>query len=741
MLGTSGLSVRISKETSTAAGGADTVVSSTSKQKLRGPSFRVFCERAGGRESPILWLGFLLASLLLSLPASAQGATYPPAKTTAVPPRVAQAQRFLARRGFTSGLAFRRTATGLGANATHPRPQATAATATWQPLGPQGVVTDSFGIVTGRISSLALDPSDTTGNRLFVGATGGGVWVSQNAGTANPANIVFTPLTDNLAAMSQAVDASISIGAITVQPGGTGVILAGTGDPNDALDSYYGAGILRSTDGGATWNLIQTTADMTLNFVGEGFAGFAWSTANPQLVVAAVSQAFEGALVDAEWTLRSYEGLYYSNDAGATWSLAQVTDPGGQDVQGPSDMITTPDGNAATSVVWNPVRGLFIAAVRLHGYYQSTDGIHWTRLAAQPGSSLTTALCPTRPGVTGSPACPIYRGTLAVNPLTGDTFAWTVDIDDQDQGIWQDACTAGNGACANPAIAFGTQWNTASLEADSWLGSATIPNGSYNLALAAIPSGQDTVLLAGANDLWKCSLAVGCLWRNTTNASTCMAAQVAQYQHAFAENASNPLEIFIGNDSGLWRSTDGIAETGPVCSSSDASHFQNLNGGLGSLAEVESMSPVGASPYTMMVGLGANGTAGVKSTTGSTADWPRILTGEGGSVAIDPNHPDNWYVNDGVGVSIHLCSQAGPCMPADFGSAPVVSNPDVSNDGLTMTSPGALSRRSGGSDPTARRHVPVVARSREWGRVDLRQCHQPHLRWKPRQPPTAAETR
>jgi hypothetical protein len=42
------------------------------------------------------------------------------------------------------------------------------------------------------------------------------------------------------------------------------------------------------------------------------------------------------------------------------------------------------------------------------------------------------------------------------------------------------------------------------------------------------------------------------------------------------------------------------------------------------------MSPVGASPYTMMVGLGANGTAGVKSTTGLTTNWPEILGGEGG---------------------------------------------------------------------------------------------------------------
>ena len=34
-------------------------------------------------------------------------------------------------------------------------------------------------------------------------------------------------------------------------------------------------------------------------FTGEGFAGFAWSTVNPQLVVAAVSQAYEGTLVNA----------------------------------------------------------------------------------------------------------------------------------------------------------------------------------------------------------------------------------------------------------------------------------------------------------------------------------------------------------------------------------------------------------------------------------------------------------
>ncbi len=92
-------------------------------------------------------------------------------------------------------------------------------------------------------------------------------------------------------------------------------------------------------------------------------------------------------------------------------------------MQGPGDLFVLPNGNAATSVVWNPVRQVFVAAVRYHGYYQSTDGMSWTRLVAQPGTGLTAQMCPANPGSIGSVACPIFRGTLAVNPLTGDTFA------------------------------------------------------------------------------------------------------------------------------------------------------------------------------------------------------------------------------------------------------------------------------------------------------------------------------
>jgi hypothetical protein len=633
-----------------------------------------------------------------------------------LPPRVAEAQRFLARRGWTQaanrsnwhGLAAR-PAAGMSTMSTGAVQAQTGATATWQPLGPTAVLSINLGAtpvpVTGRVSALALDTSNSNDLRLYVGTTGGGVWMAHTADASNAASLSFTPLTDSVEALSGATDSSISIGALSVQPGGTGVILAGTGDPNDELDSYYGAGLLRSTDGGNSWTLIPTTVDaeqglsgQDFSFRGEGFAGFAWSTTDSQRVVAAVSQAWEGVLVNADRPARSYEGLYYSKDSGLTWHLATITDGIGADVQGPGNAFTSPDGNAATSVVWNPIRQLFIAAVRYHGYYQSLDGITWTRMASQPDSVPTASLCPTNSGSTGSQGCPFYRGTLAVNPETGDTFAWTVGAYNPvtgqwpNLGIWRDPCainTQGT-ACTNLTVNFAElPWFPGTNTAEP-----TLADGGYTLALAAVPyavgPGNDTLLLAGADDLWKCSLAMGCQWRNTTNATAGFCAQVGAYQHSLAWNPLYPQEIFLGNDSGLWRSLDQIGESGAACGlagNTDSAHFQNLNGSLGSLAEVESMAQGGGTAYTMMAGLGVNGTAGVKSGTGVTPEWPEILGGQGGPVAIDPRDTANWYVNNQDGVSIYLCAQAGGCTASDFGTTPVVDMNGPYEDGYAMTTP------------------------------------------------------
>jgi hypothetical protein len=583
--------------------------------------------------------------------------------------------------------------------------------AAWQPVGPNQIASIAYGNVTGRVTAIAIDPADATGNTVYLGTTGGGVWKSTNA--AGPAaSVTFTPLTDTLPVFSANAGASaipsLSIGAVSVQ---SGVVLAGTGDSNDASDSFYGSGLLRSADGGLTWTLIQDSNDGALghhSFSGLGFAGFAWSSASPGTVVAAVSQAAEGILVNALDAKDSVMGLYYSTDAGVTWQMSTVMD-GSQIVQTPQPPGADPGGRAATAVVWNPVRQRFYAAIRYHGYYESADGVTWMRLTHQPGTGLTTTACPTAPGTAGSASCPIFRGALAVQPTTGDTFALTVDSNNVDQGLWQDVCVVSGTSCGNNDIVFGKQLSSAPMEVGS--GSAVIPQGDYNLELAAVSAGSggttDTLLYAGTVDLYRCSLAAGCVLRNTTNAvDGCAApAQVAPAQHAIASlaTAGQPL-LYLGNDGGLWRSTDGINQEATPCSADDATHFQNLNGGLGSLAEVISFAQDPSDAGILLVGLGANGTASTASA--ASGAWPQLSTGEGGTVAIDQTNPLLWYVSTAAGVSMRACTNGAACTAADFAGGPTIGPAQIEGDDSLIDAPWLL-------DPVLSSDV-VVGTCRVW---------------------------
>ncbi len=537
-------------------------------------------------------------------------------------------------------------------------PRSSTLNATWTAVGPNQVATLSSGLVTGRITAIVIDPADPTGNTVYLGSTGGGIWKSINA--AGPAgNVTFKPLTDTLSVFdssSQTIP-SLSIGSLATA---NGVLLAGTGDTNDATDFYYGAGILRSTDGGITWTLAQRSNDGVSgnhDFFGLSVAALAFSTLNPQTVVAALSQSAEGILVNAPSNTACLMGLYYSSDAGITWHLATILD-GNQVVQSPQVLGIT--GNAATSVVWNPIRQLFLAAVAGHGYYSSPDGITWTRLKNQPGSGLNLQTCPTSLTASPTSTCPLFRGVLAVQPNTGDTFALTVDATNHDQGLYQDVCNTNGAACTNP-ITFASQLNSAPLRQ---AGTTVVPQADYNLTLAAATSGTDTILYAGTTDLYRCSLASGCSFRNTTNIQNGCTnpALVAPFHHAIA--TLNSL-LFLGNDGGIWRSTDAVNQTAPPCSLDDATHFQNLNAGIGSLAEVLNFAQSPNDPAALLVGLGALGTA---ATSGNSTPWNQLSTGEGGTVAIDPVNPSLWYLSTGPGVSIAHCSNGASCTASSFTS-------------------------------------------------------------------------
>ncbi len=262
----------------------------------------------------------------------------------------------------------------------------------WIQLGPSPLSSDASGVglqdynfVAGRATSVAIDASDPSGNTVYIGAAYGGVWKSTNAGpdSPDPETVTWTPLTDN--------QQTLAVGSIAIQPQLSNpdptksVILAGTGETDGSADSYYGLGILRSADAGATWSLITQAGSRS--FAGLGFSKIAFSSQVPTLVVAAASAATMGITEDLENPINVSRGIYYSTNAGVSWNYATV-----------KDGSTVIDPASVSSVVYNAAAntgtGEFFAAVALHGIYSSPDGINWSRLANQPGTALSSRCLP-----------------------------------------------------------------------------------------------------------------------------------------------------------------------------------------------------------------------------------------------------------------------------------------------------------------------------------------------------------
>jgi hypothetical protein len=241
----------------------------------------------------------------------------------------------------------------LAAQLKPPSPQLPAAV--WTSLGPAPLASDASGIgqqdynwVSGRATAVAIDPADASANTVYVGGAYGGVWKSTNAAASGPASVTWTPLIDN--------QATLAVGAIAIQPQlsnpnpANSVILVGTGEANSSADSYYGLGILRSANAGSTWTMISADTTGTHPFAGLAFSKIAFSTSTTSLAVAGAAGASEGILEGLASSGNANLGLYYSQNAGASWTYANV-----------QDGTVTTAADSATSVVYNAVAGQFFA--------------------------------------------------------------------------------------------------------------------------------------------------------------------------------------------------------------------------------------------------------------------------------------------------------------------------------------------------------------------------------------------
>lgn len=145
----------------------------------------------------------------------------------------------------------------------------------WAPIGPFDVG--------GRITSVAVHPTD--GTTVWACAADGGVWKSTDQGEQ------WKPVMD--------FEKAISMGAIAVDPNNPATLYVGTGEAANFVDSYSGAGMMKSTDGGETWKPCGLTNV-------AAFARIAVSPGDGNIVLAAA--------------IRNNAGLYRSTNAGLTWS-------------------------------------------------------------------------------------------------------------------------------------------------------------------------------------------------------------------------------------------------------------------------------------------------------------------------------------------------------------------------------------------------------------------------------------
>lgn len=316
----------------------------------------------------------------------------------------------------------------------------------WTPLGPfsiphgqtYGEGPGSRPSVAGRVSSVAIDPTDPA--HILIGAAGGGVWETRDGGRN------WHPRTDK--------HGTLAIGAVAFAPNAPQIAYAGTGEGD--FYQRLGVGLLRSTDGGRTWEL-RSASNL---LVGGGFYEIVVAPDDHERLLAATVNSLcvstdgganWGRLRDVKtWDLSVHEfdgpapqteifagcadGLQRSTDGGQTWRAVNL--PGLTDQLVRMEVCHAPSDGAVVYV---------FAASQFDGNAPVVPHL-WRRSAsdgafvrAQLPSNLKSkqawydwfaAVAPDNPDVLYLGTIDVHRGVR--NP-TNNTWSWT-NISARDTG-------------------------------------------------------------------------------------------------------------------------------------------------------------------------------------------------------------------------------------------------------------------------------------------------------------------
>ena len=518
----------------------------------------------------------------------------------------------------------------------------------WSSIGPTPTTGGTFSPVTGRVTTIAVDPSDATGNTVLIGGAQGGIWRSTDAG------VTWTAIGDQ--------NASLAMGSIAFAPSQPSTVYAGTGEQASiGFDIYYGAGVLVSSDHGQTWKQTCTIAGPTCPFIGPynnglnpgfGFFNFggarisyvAVNPTNPNLILVGAQFLVEGP----------QEGVYCSSNGGATWTNIL-----------PDEMATFvgfASSTVAFAALGNPF-GSSPGAPHGNGIYKATNA----NSCSATFTPLTAGL-PT-PSTMG-------RMDLGISPnFASDNTVYASIADgtgssETNLGVW--ATTNG-----------GTQWTQTAApdvcQFQCW----------YDNVIKVDPTNKSHVFFGGSsvtdasgNPMWVVRTTTGGTSWSTVIPNQLGAGLPHVDTHAIAlfKLPNGKVRLYLGNDGGMWRTDDAEAAT---------ISWTNLNDSLLTLTQFyPSISINPSSPSIAYAGTQDNGSQNYQ---GGVSWVDNNLCGDGASTAVDGVVPSTVYIGCATGSQVNASYQNGatgtfsPAVngidPSDTSSfiPPLATDPNTAN--------------------------------------------------------------
>jgi hypothetical protein len=480
-----------------------------------------------------------------------------------------------------SRVELRRNIRGLGAVATAAGP----ALGTWSWLGP--------GNVGGRTRALVIHP--TTPSIIYAAGVSGGIWKSTNGGAS------WVPLADLMA--------DIAVCTLAIDPANPNVIYAGTGEGYFNGDSARGAGVFKTTDGGATW--AQLAATNTPDFY-------------------YVNKVVVSPLASSRVYAATRTGIWRSTNSGATWAKVFATAAGAGGVTDlvirsdqPTDVVLAADGNFTQATIYRNL--------------DAGGAGTWTAVYSEPNMGRTSlVIAPSSPGTIYALASSLEAGTysnglLAVLRSMDGGATWTTRVRNTTSAL--SSCLLSGCDCTNTPY-YGQGWYDNVIAVDP-----LDPNRVWAAGIVIFRSDDGAAtwsLTGGGGDS-------GQYYIHTDN-------HVIVFHPQF--NGTTNQQMYVGTDGGIYR-TDNARGTGFLnfCDPpSGTVHWSSLNNGYGVTQFYHGLPYPGGATY--FGGTQDNGTVWGTDSAGPNA-WgpqppPSLLTGDGGGdggyVAVDPGNTNVLYV-------------------------------------------------------------------------------------------------